>query len=917
MCLPGNQAFFILKGTMSGHDSKYFSTTKKGEIPELKEELNSQYKDKKKDAVKKVIAAMTVGKDVSMLFTDVVNCMQTENLELKKLVYLYLINYAKSQPDLAILAVNTFVKDSQDPNPLIRALAVRTMGCIRVDKITEYLCDPLQRCLKDDDPYVRKTAAICVAKLYDINAELVEDRGFLETLKDLISDSNPMVVANAVAALAEIQESSSKVIFEITSHTLFKLLAALNECTEWGQVFILDALSSYKAKDARDAENIVERVTPRLQHANCAVVLSAVKVILQQMEHISSQDVIRTLCKKMAPPLVTLISAEPEIQYVALRNINLIVQKRPLILAHEIKVFFCKYNDPIYVKMEKLEIMIKLASDRNIDQVLLEFKEYATEVDVDFVRKAVRAIGRCAIKLERAAEKCIGVLLDLIKIKVNYVVQEAIIVIKDIFRRYPNMYESIIATLCENLDTLDEPEAKASMIWIIGEYAERIDNADELLESFLETFPEEPAQVQLQLLTAAVKLFLKKPTERPQEMIQVVLNNATQETDNPDLRDRAYIYWRLLSTDPEAAKDVVLAEKPTISDDSNQLDSSLLDELLGNIATLASVYHKPPESFVSRVKTVQKPEEDEEYLEGQDSGQNESSAPIPDSVVASVPANANRAASAAPVQPAAAPPMPDLMSDLISLDLVPVSEPTAAAPSGPPLPVIFPASAGQGLQISGRLIRRDGQVFYSLAFENNTTGPLDGFQIQFNKNTFGLAAAGPLQVPSLLPGTKADTLLPMLLFQNLSVGPPSSVLQVAVKNHQQPVWYFTDKIPLQALFLEDGKMERGSFLETWKALPDSHEVTRDLPTALISSVDATVEKLSSSNLFYIARRMLKDTNQDVLYLSCKVPYVSGKSIPFLVELTALVGSPGVKCAVKTPSPEMSPLLFDAIDFLLK
>ena len=51
------------------------------------------------------------------------------------------------------------------------------------------------------------------------------------------------------------------------------------------------------------------------------------------------------------------------------------------------QVFFCKYNDPIYVKMEKLEIMIKLASDKNIDQVLLEFKEYATEVDVDFVRK--------------------------------------------------------------------------------------------------------------------------------------------------------------------------------------------------------------------------------------------------------------------------------------------------------------------------------------------------------------------------------------------------------------------------------------------------------------------------------------------------------------------------------------------------
>lgn len=30
-----------------------------------------------------------------------------------------------------------------------------------------------------------------------------------------------------------------------------------------------------------------------------------------------------------------------------------------------------------------------------------------------------------------------------------------------------------------------------------------------------------------------------------------VLSCATTETDNPDLRDRAYIYWRLLSTDPE------------------------------------------------------------------------------------------------------------------------------------------------------------------------------------------------------------------------------------------------------------------------------------------------------------------------------------------------------------------------------
>jgi AP-1 complex subunit beta-1 len=553
---------------------------------------------------------MTVGKDVSSLFPDVINCMQTEDMELKKLVYLYLINYAKTQPDLAIMAVNTFVKDSQDPNPLIRALAVRTMGCIRVDRITEYLCDPLQRCLKDDDPYVRKTAAVCVAKLHDISPELVEDRGFLDSLRAMISDANPMVVANAVAALSEIQDVSGRAVFALDAASLTKLLRALNECTEWGQVFILDAVAGYKATDSADAEGIIERVVPRLQHANCAVVLSAVKVVLNNLPLLEDAAAAAAVGRKLAPPLVTLLGAEPEIQYVALRCINLVVQRAPEVLAHEVRVFFCKYNDPVYVKVEKLEVMVRLADEKNVDQVLLEFKEYAAEVDVDFVRRAVRAIGRCAVAIEAAAERCVNVLLDLIKSRVSYVVQEAVVVIKDIFRRYPNRYESVIATLCDCLDALDEPEARAAMVWIVGEYAERIDNADELLEQFLESFPEEPAAVQLQLVTAAVKLFLKKPTERPQALIQLVLTYATQETDNPDLRDRAYIYWRLLSTDPEAAKEVVLAEKPVISDAREALDPALLDQLLGELGALSSVYHRPASSFVSRARVeVQRAED--------------------------------------------------------------------------------------------------------------------------------------------------------------------------------------------------------------------------------------------------------------------------------------------------------------------
>jgi AP-1 complex subunit beta-1 len=598
------------------------------------------------------------------------------------------------------------------------------MGCIRVNTITEYLCEPLSKCLRDEDPYVRKTAAVCVAKLYDINAELVEDRGFIDSLRDLLSDANPTVVANAVAALSEIANSSDKDVMQVNATILQKLLAALNECTEWGQVFILDALSKYIPGDSREAEGIIERVSPRLQHANSAVVMSAVKVILMYMAIVSNPDTARALTRKLAPSLVTLLNSEPEIQYVALRNINLIVQKHPRILEHEIKVFFCKYNDPIYVKMEKMEVIIRLASERNIEQVLLEFKEYATEVDVEFVRRSVRAIGRCAIKLDRAAERCITVLLDLIQTKVNYVVQEAVVVIKDIFRKYPNRYESVIATLCENLEELDEPEAKASMIWIIGEYAERIDNADELLESFLESFHDETSQVQLQLLTATVKLFLKQP-DSTQDMVQRVLNMATEDSDNPDLRDRGYVYWRLLSADPEAARAVVLSEKPEISDDAFTIDSTLLDELMTQLATLSSVYHKPPEAFVLKSFSGTTTGADDEDEEGdEESGaQGSGGADMLD-------------LGGGPAAPAAQKSAGGTGDLLDLLDDTPAFAPAAAAM--PTKPLLVAAKDANGVSISGVMTKKNGQFVLDMDISNASHEPVSALAVQFNKNTFGI-----------------------------------------------------------------------------------------------------------------------------------------------------------------------------------
>ncbi|EMD38530.1 hypothetical protein CERSUDRAFT_113710 [Gelatoporia subvermispora B] len=584
-----------------GQDAKFFQ---RGKIQEFRAELHAaESKDKKfqkrKIVLKKIVANITMGNDMSALFTDVVNCLAIPSLEIKKMVYLFLVSYGRAKADQIHLVIPSFLQDCSDRNPLIRALAIRTMSYIPIPVVLESLTDQLRHCLKDRDPYVRKTAAICVAKLYTADPRKAERGGFVEMLRDLMLDTNATVVSNAVAALSEIGDRQDGVIFKLNLTVANKLLAALPESSEWGQIYILDSLLRYVPEKHEDAELMAERVIVQLQHANSAVVLTTIKILLYLMNYMENRRLIDYICKKMGPPLVTLLSSGPEVQYVALRNILLIIQRRPSVLKNDVKVFFCKYNDPIYVKLAKLEIMYRLAREENAREVLAELQEYASEVDVDFVRKAVRSIGRLAIKVQPAADSCIQALLNLVETKVSYVVQEAVIVIKDIFRRYPGKYEGIIPTLCEHLDVLDEPESKAAMIWIVGQFANRIDNADDLMDDLTYNFLDEPTEVQLALLTAAVKLFIfKAQSDTSKALVHKVLKWATEEVDNPDLRDRGFIYWRLLAINPAVAGEVVLAEKPAITTDADRMDRGALDQLLLHTGTLGSIYHKNPETFI-------------------------------------------------------------------------------------------------------------------------------------------------------------------------------------------------------------------------------------------------------------------------------------------------------------------------------
>jgi len=139
------------------------ATDAKGEIPQLRDQLDGNDPDVRKAAAKRCIALMRMGENVVSLFSSMLRCVKTDDIELKKLVYLYLQTYSCAEPEQAIMAVNTLTTDSQDPNPVIRALAVRTMCRIHLENVAEYMVIPLKKCLSDRDAYVRKTAAFGVA----------------------------------------------------------------------------------------------------------------------------------------------------------------------------------------------------------------------------------------------------------------------------------------------------------------------------------------------------------------------------------------------------------------------------------------------------------------------------------------------------------------------------------------------------------------------------------------------------------------------------------------------------------------------------------------------------------------------------------------------------------------------------------
>ena len=588
--------------------SKYFMNPNP-EDAELQEGLNSMKLSKQKDSMKQIIASMTIGKDVSKLFPDVVKLIRTKNIELKKLVYLYLINYARVKPDLIFLAVAAFHSDAKEgANPLIRGLAIRTMGCIRVPEIVSYLCETLSSCIGDKDAYVRKTAAMCVSKLYQTSPQQVRENGFINILHDCLEDENPIVVANAMSALSEISILSGVNQLKIKSKNLKNILNSLSKANEWGQVQILDALIYYNPKKSSHAEEVIEGVMPRLSHVNQSVVMSTIKVILKFMDLIDDIDKIKTYCKKLTNSIMSILISYPEIQYVLLRALHAIVLKRPILLEKEFKYFYVQYNDPIYIKLEKADILYKLCNKKNYELIIKEFTSYAlTETYPELIRKSIKYIGYIGYKFESSYELCVNCISKIIDNNNEDAIPECIIVARDLMRKYKSTALNLIKKITLDLiNSISDLNAKSAALYIIGEFCEQIPKSTEIISYFVENFSnvEMNSKIRLQILNSTVKNFLTKPDEG-EELVKICLQKGTEESENPDIRDRAYIYWRLLSLDPNIAKEMACSEKPAFKFiENDEFDVDTIDDMINNMTNVSACYFKKEKDIINEEDMV-------------------------------------------------------------------------------------------------------------------------------------------------------------------------------------------------------------------------------------------------------------------------------------------------------------------------
>lgn len=953
-------------------DGIYF-TSKNSELEELQVQLESMKIPQQKEAMKEIIAGMTLGKDVCPLFPHVVNCMRTTDVELKKLIYLYIINFAKAKPSESILAVNSFLIDAADQkSPMIRALSIRTMGCIRVDEIVSYLCDTLKNGLRDPDSYVKKTSCICVAKLFCTCPQLVKDNGLIDTLISMLEDGNAIVLASAIVALSEISLLSGENYLKINTKTLKRILNALNEANEWGQVYILDCLVNYKKKKTKYAEMIIEATVPLFSHLNPAVIMSAVKVVLKYLDHIEDEQKVQNYSKKISMCLVSLMDSFPEMKYLLLRAMHCIIQKRHYLLDKDYRAFFVRAYEPIYVKFEKLDILYKLTDNKNFEMILNELKSYSIlEYDLELVQRTIRYIGNIGFKFEKAMSLCVDCISQILNYNQDFTVDQSVIVMRDLLRKYNNekkpkeLLKKIDETLIEKTRL---PQSKAALLYILGEYASQIENSTDLITLFYNDFSIENEKVKLQILNACIKNYLTKPDDKKAEdLIKSILQKGGEETINPDVRDRAYFYWRLLENDPDVAKEMILAEKPGFDYIEEQpMDQDLCDDILVNITNMSCIYHKKCIDMLKKEDLLYEKEEDSQTTASEKDEEGKKDKKVKKNKINkdqvnindvdllglgdfnTMNVNVNPVNNQTTVQTTGQPVgnVMDLFNnqkqnnfenDIEFLDDNGSNQNTQAIQEvvifpynekgvtiGKPFICFNPTDKGKdgtcGVAILGQFNRENGAIYLGLNIQNHINSSLKNFNIEIPANSFCLTynANDNPQINEFVVNSETKKNLVIKLSVNKDNNnriPPSCpcLINVVIKTNIDD---FHIKVPLliNVLFSETGKMDHSAFTTFFKETNKTKKMLNYSGNLTVKNEESLVKLLESNNIFNVARNM--KVTPPCYYYNCSISNV----IPAIIEISYKTEEKQnlqkINVNVLTKIEQIFPLMQESLDLIM-
>ncbi|KAM4796727.1 AP-4 complex subunit beta-1 isoform 2-T2 [Rhinophrynus dorsalis] len=508
-----------------------------------------------RNVIHKVIRHMTQGVDMSSVFMEMVKASATIDIVQKKLVYLYMCTYAAHKPDLALLAINTLRKDCSDPNPMVRGLALRSMCNLRMPGIHEYIHQPVQNGLRDKASYVRRVAVLGCAKIHRQQGDVEVDGTIVNELYSLLRDPDPIVLVNCLRALEEMLKGEGGVV--INKPIAHHLLNRMTDLDQWGQIEVLAFLLRYKPRSEEEVFDILNLLDGFLKSTHIGVVMGATKLFLvlaKEFPHVQTDVLVRL----KVPLLASCTSESREMCFAALCHVREILCSMPGHFSSHYKKFFCSYNDPHYIKNQKIDILCELVNDENVHSVLEELRVCCTDVSVQLAHTAIFAIGRIA---RTYSEKCVKILAGLLEFKQEHITSAVIQTFQDLVWLCPQCITAVCLALPGCEENIQDNEGKQALIWLLGMHGELIPNAPYVLEDYIDNIKTETSPtVKIELLTALVRLFLSRPAEC-QDMLGRLIYYCIEEETNMAVRDRGLFYYRLLSSGMNEVKRVLSSHK--------------------------------------------------------------------------------------------------------------------------------------------------------------------------------------------------------------------------------------------------------------------------------------------------------------------------------------------------------------------